>query len=709
MTSVYVERFESERVEKLLKVTPGELYNQVYAEEGGDAPDSIEYLATVQRWLQRVYDNGSVWESEYTRSGGVGRRYVKGFGLQSCERKLRGYLQEGITHDYDMRNAHPTLLLHMVRTMRVLEGVDTTYLEAYVTKRDAILEQHELSKLDVLKAMNTDRLYRVTGWLKEFHNSLKPIKRVLYKKHGDMTKKTKNAESSVLNKLICVEEDRVLQKVEAGLKERGVSVSVLMFDGLMCETEGLVPMLNEMTAAEGVVWDVKEHTPFEYTGPSERGGCESYASVKREFEKTHFIVRNPLTYVEVSRVGDEEVIYRKNKAQFTNTYEAMTCMQERYDVETKKYKGIRCSFLSVWYKDANRKEYERFDFVPPPLVCPAGVYNLFTGFVYESYVEEADDDVSIFLNHIRLLAGDEKTEEVFDYIVNYLAHLIQTPGVQPRASMLFKSIEGIGKNILFDSFGKYILGSKYVLSTARAECIIGKFNQLDRKFLVCYDEASGKDTYQAESMIKGLITAPAIEWEQKGKDAVVLANYMRLLFFSNNENPVKIGPTDRRFQVIECGQQKPSAEYFGKLVEAFETPAKCVGFVKYLKGRDLSGWTPANNRVLTEFYEALASKNITMYDKFMRAYVGTLSKGKVHRVRGGALYERFETWCGSKQYVVSTNTMFGREVRKYAGVTKTKAKGVSVYVFEYETLVEALYARRVISEDERGELLCTED
>ncbi len=53
--------------------------------------------------------------------------------------------------------------------------------------------------------------------------------------------------------------------------------------------------------------------------------------------------------------------------------------------------------------------------------------------------------------------------------------------------------------------------------------------------------------------------------------------------------------------------------------------------------------------------------------------------------------------------------MFGRGVRKYAGVTKTIAKGVSVYVFEYETLVEALYARRVISEDERGELLCTEE
>ena len=34
-----------------------------------------------------------------------------------------------------------------------------------------------------------------------------------------------------------------------------MSVSVLMFDGLMCETEGLVPMLNEMTAAEGVATD----------------------------------------------------------------------------------------------------------------------------------------------------------------------------------------------------------------------------------------------------------------------------------------------------------------------------------------------------------------------------------------------------------------------------------------------------------------------
>lgn len=39
-----------------------------------------------------------------------------------------------------------------------------------------------------------------------------------------------------------------------------------------------------------------------------------------------------------------------------------------------------------------------------------------------------------------------------------------------------------------------------------AECIIGKFNQLDQKFLVCYDEARGKDTYEVESMIKGLIT-----------------------------------------------------------------------------------------------------------------------------------------------------------------------------------------------------------
>lgn len=38
-----------------------------------------------------------------------------------------------------------------------------------------------------------------------------------------------------------------------------------------------------------------------------------------------------------------------------------------------------------------------------------------------------------------------------------------------------------------------------------------------------------------------------------------------------------------------------------------------------------------------------------------------------------------------------------------------KTKEGATYVFEYETLVEALYARRVISEDERDELLYEEE
>ena len=37
---------------------------------------------------------------------------------------------------------------------------------------------------------------------------------------------------------------------------------------------------------------------------------------------------------------------------------------------------------------------------------------------------DLDDDIEVFLNHIKLLSGSENTEEVSEYLIKYFAHII---------------------------------------------------------------------------------------------------------------------------------------------------------------------------------------------------------------------------------------------------------------------------------------------
>ena len=112
------------------------------------------------------------------------------------------------------------------------------------------------------------------------------------------------------------------------------------------------------------------------------------------------------------------------------------------------------SFIDKWLVRSNIKTYENIDFLPPPVQVPDYIYNSFDCFEVESLDNNLEYDESLIkpiLKHLELLTNNCKKS--YEYVLNYLAHLIQKPGEISGVALVFRSEkEGVGKNLMFEEF-----------------------------------------------------------------------------------------------------------------------------------------------------------------------------------------------------------------------------------------------------------------
>jgi P4 family phage/plasmid primase-like protien len=170
--------------------------------------------------------------------------------LQGINKRFRATFANGIYDDIDIINAHPVLLHQFITKTSIL--TPNKSLEKYVNERDFILNtimtennfnRNEAKEL-LLTIMNGGaKRVKVNGFcdafrndmditLHEFYNLAKPQdKDNIYRKY--FSKKQVNAVGSTLNNLLQDLENNCLQAIIKKIKEFGLSVDVLIFDGCM--------------------------------------------------------------------------------------------------------------------------------------------------------------------------------------------------------------------------------------------------------------------------------------------------------------------------------------------------------------------------------------------------------------------------------------------------------------------------------------------
>lgn len=333
--------------------------------------------------------------------------------------------------------------------------------------------------------------------------------------------------------------------------------------------------------------------------------------------------------------------------------------------------GKLSSLLNYMYEESYLEEQNRLTFIPyfkePPKF--ETLFNTFLGFPVQRVIAEQKNSVtsklfkeSKIFNHIRneLCAGEE---HVFDYVMKWIADIIQDPVNRPGVNILIHGPQGNGKN-LFADFISLVIGKNYTHAYNDIERFLQKHNtdHLGKLFIVLNELTDrGKDV-RFHNVLKDMTDCKQVRVEPKFQEAFNAPMFSRLLLLTNNEHSIHIEATDRRYCMIKSkGTYANNREYFGGLInEAFTSEMIMSAFV-YFSELDVSKFkeTPAPKtqfhfeqkqaamNPIIKFMIDLFTKQTSIRDPTCGSAFENNKDGIFYklRFRQSDLYDSYKQWC----------------------------------------------------------------
>ncbi len=691
-TKEFTEEVNKEMCDYLLSLPKDTFTREVYdpnqeTDECGEKFNKSSKINYALKILREFKANNYKLTKTHHKNAEMGRRYVSGGGLQSLQNKLKGALVLPGVVDYDIVNCAPTLLLHIMDKYYPKENYK--YLKEYVQDRENVLENNKLTKMEILKYVNSDTAGKGkrarNNWLISFENEILNIQNLIFDEVKKLipTTNKKNPKGSTLNKVLCVFEDFALQLAMDKHMPHG-DVQTPMFDGFHAvpsvSYKSVVQELNALTKDFGITWAAKEFNRS-ITIKNELAVVKSdnYDEIKQAFEVDHFMAKFPLRFYEKFTDEDGLMVLREYKKEEFGTL----CAPWTYEIEDGSI-----AILKRWISDKDRLCYDKIQFLPPPLTTPQNVFNSFGGFRhYKLQVDPSKNtDFSFLQNHIKHLCGSEKTDELFNYIEQYLANILFTPAILPRVAILIRSVQGTGKNLFFEKLLGAVLSEASWLSSSNIDDFFGKFADTEKVFVSLFDEAQGSDSFSAGNFIKTAIANDKKRVEKKGKDTYQSLNFARYFIFSNGQTPIQIEVGDRRFIAIDCDNSRISNEYVQELKANLEDDNIIAAYVEHLRAIHDPFFDWIEERPLTEYYKSLQSVNISQFELFLTNLL--YKKHMPHlEFSGIEFYKKYKEYMEDKSFKPVTQTAFGTEMKKFKGVEcKRKSKGNIYYLNAIELI-----------------------
>lgn len=267
-----------------------------------------------------------------------------------------------------------------------------------------------------------------------------------------------------------------------------------------------------------------------------------------------------------------------------------------------------------WIDHPQRRQYETIIFAPGQEVDDA--YNLWRGFACDSL--PGDKHMS-FLYHLRdnVCSG---SREDYNYLVGWMARTFQNLDGPGEVAVVLRGKRGTGKSFFAKHLGK-LLG-RHFLQVADSKHLVGSFNAHLRDTVLLFgDEAFFAGDKKHESVLKTLVTEEHLIVEGKGLDAEPAPNYVHLVLASNEDWVVPAGLDERRFFVMEVGEDRiQDHNYFKQIKEDLESGGY-ENLLHYLLTYDLSGFevrlVPQTKALQDQKIMSMAPEVQWFYDKLV--------------------------------------------------------------------------------------------
>lgn len=375
---------------------------------------------------------------------------------------------------------------------------------------------------------------------------------------------------------------------------------------------------------------------------------DSYPYIKANFEKTHFKVMYPPSYI---RLGD--TIQTLNDGQLDMMYRNLF-----YMMKTKE-EDIKNVFHRTWITDETIRTYERIVFKPKQIVPPTD-FNIFTGFSCPAI----EGDCSVMNELMWMLSGEN--QEVFEYIESYFAHMIQKPYEKPGVAIIFMSSrQGAGKDTPLDFIGS-ILGREYFFNTEDAENqVFGRFTEhLQRTLFLKMEEVEFETNKKNESAFLSLITATTRSYEGKGQKPIVLDDYKRMIGTTNKSVPVNIPQSDRRFVLVNSSEKRVGdTAFWDNVFRELAKPETKHAYHYHLLNKDISNFN-IRIRPTTDFYKEVKQTLRPYHASYFQSVLEMNSEAESLSWNARDLFNEMN----AKTKFPVSETKFGRDMKTYGDV-----------------------------------------
>lgn len=641
--------------------------------------------------------------------------------------------------DIDIVNCHFNILYQICKKSNIncenikeyIKNRDTyinNFIDEFkVSKKEAkiffitILYGASFKKWIVDNNVKVNEKSKIFKYVEKLQEEMKKISEIILLNNPDLVKEVEknkilknqkeyNKYSSVMSTYLQEYESRILEAMYIKLKDLELITNndcVLCYDGIMIlykNFDKLVKM-KYLKNIEEVLQSIEEHitkttcfklklTTKDFKDVIDLDDCDDiedeednirkYEDVKKDFELSHFKVRNPISYAEINI---ENKLVLRSYSDFTALYKNHFYQTIKIRDDTTDKEPLKTiekhEFVKTWLYDEEIRTYEKIDFLPR-LKTPDYIYNEFKFFEAEKLEsKKLNFEDSLIYKHIINLCNDDM--RVVKYFLLWLSRRVRNPTKSSNTCILFKSEEGAGKNMLLDYIGAKIIGSEYYLCTPSMDNLFGNFNsQIYKKIIVVLNEIAYQDSKMFIEKFKDAITAEKITINEKNEKKREITNTTGYIIFTNNDVPIKLDPKDRRFLTIECSNKYCCNDnYFKNLKDEMDSGKYDRAFYDYIYNMVESDYFDfTGKRPETEYNEILKEVHIPIQSKFLEQYYYDNEKEEYKDVFSNEFYGLFKEYIETNGIKIEINNIsFGLYLRKFKSIEKYRNnKGIKLNI-----------------------------
>ena len=315
-------------------------------------------------------------------------------------------------------------------------------------------------------------------------------------------------------------------------------------------------------------------------------------------------------------------------------------LMKRY-LENLPYQcDVKKTVADFWI-NPNTHMYTDIAFNPSPQ--PASTLNYWVG----SLVTPVAGNWVAIKNHLYSVICSEDTQ-VYEYLIKYLAHMLQYPHEKPGVMIVLLGKQGTGKGLFFQVLQR--IWSRTALLVSDVNQVVGQFNAtLERHYVIIMDEALFSGDRKSQDRMKSLITETSCHIEQKYQPPRTINSVHRFFASSNHKHFSHVEADDRRSLIIRVSDEyQGNLPYFTELSNEINDDQAIAAMVYDLSNIDLNNFN-VRVRPLTQEH---GNQKLLSLQGFDRYWYEVLSQGCIDT------RYNLNAWLSPR--FVATNTLLDR-------------------------------------------------